>query len=289
VTENSQPGEPRRNQPPYFDPTEAARSFSAGAFVLAGFSFAAIVLLVNLEASQPATVQYERPVGALVTAFIGCVVSAFLMAVLVGQTESRSSTGASQPKPSPDPPAAPDPAAAPGAPAPTPRSGASSRARKFWLALLASVSLSSACLMALWGITDLIGEVFSKSDDLLVGVKVVFVVAGLITVCFVSNTGVDLLRVVNAERRIARALWAQPAAIVAGAVIALVAHASEKTPIYAVAGGELLALLLAVGVALWLATFGRPEDWEAPIAEAVTWLLAAFPTLFFTFLFFMLR
>ena len=281
MTENSQPGEPKKNQPPYFDPTEAARSFSAGAFVLAGFSFAAIVLIVNLEASQPTTVQYERPVGALVTAFIGCVVSAFLMAVLVGQTESPSPPRASQPKPSTDSPAAPG--------SPALRAGASSRSRKFWLALLASVSLSSACLMALWGVTDLIGEVFANSDDLLVGVKVVFVVAGLITVCFVSNTGVDLLRVVNAERRIARALWAQPAAIFVGAGIALVTHPSEKTPVYAVAAGELLALLLAVGVALWLATFGRPEDWEANIAEAVTWLLAALPTLFFTLLFFMLR
>lgn len=261
MTEKSQPGEQKRNQPPYFDPIEAARSFSAGAFVLAGFSFAAIVLIVNLEASQPATVQYERPVGALVTAFIGCVVSAFLMAVLVGQTESHS----------------------------PPRASASSRSRKFWLALLASVSLSSACLMALWGVTDLIGAVFAESDDLLVGVKAVFVVAGLITVCFVSNTGVDLLRVVGAERRIPRALKAQPAAIVAGGIVALGTGVSEKTPVYVVAGCELVALVFAVGVALWLATFGRPEDWGAKYAEAVTWLLAAFPTLFFTFLFFMLR
>ena len=86
-----------------------------------------------------------------------------------------------------------------------------------------------------------------------------------------------------------RALWAQPAAIVVGAGIALLGHVSEKTPVYVVAAGELLALLLAVGVALWLATFGRPEDWEASIAEAVTWVLGAFPTVFFTFLFFMLR
>jgi energy-converting hydrogenase Eha subunit A len=283
VSEKSQPGEQEANQPPYFDPTEAARSFSAGAFVLAGFSFAAIVLIVNLEASEPATVQYERPVGALVTAFLGCVVSAFLMAVLVGQTKSHAPAGTSQPKPSTDPPAGPDP------PAPAPRASVSSRNRKFWLAFLASVSLSSACLMALWGVSDLIGAVFAESDDLLVGVKVVFVVAGLITVCFVSNTGVDLLRVVKAERRIPRALWAQPAAMFAGGVVALGIGVSETTPVYVVAGCELAALVCAVGVALWLATFGRPEDWDAKVAEAVTWLLAAFPTLFFTFLFFMLR
>lgn len=240
-----------RDKPPDFAPPEAARSLSAGAFVLAGFSFAALVLLVSLETGKPG-LTYQRPVGALITAFLGCVVSAFLLALVVGQTRGDSS-------------------------------------RTFWMALMGSITLSSSSLLALWGVTDLVGLVFSSAEGLVSLVRGVFLVAGLLALCFVSKTGVDLLRVAGAEHKISWVLWAQPGAMILGAALAVfVFDVSEQTPIYVIAAFQLVALTFAVGVAVYLATF-KPQDWGGEVAEVVTWGLAAFPTFFVTILFFMLR
>lgn len=245
--------EHRREKPPFFAPPEASRSFSAGAFVLAGFCFAAIVLLVTLETSQP-YLTYERPVGALLTAFLGCVVSGFLMALVVGQTRGD-----------------------------TPRT--------FWLALLGSITLSSSCLLALWGLADLVGIVFSSAEGLRNLVRGVFLVAGLLTLCFVSNTGVDLLRVIEKEVLIPWLLGAQPVGAMTAGIVVGASAVSEKTSIYLVAGFELLALMFAVGVAVYLATFGKLHEWGLlrKVARVVTVGLVATPPFFATILFFMLR
>jgi hypothetical protein len=77
-------GELNPRLPPFFNPAESARSYAAGAFVLAGFCFAAIVLIIGKAADAP--VAYEPVLAALLAAFLGCVVSAFLLALLAGQT-----------------------------------------------------------------------------------------------------------------------------------------------------------------------------------------------------------
>lgn len=239
------------SQPPFFNPRQSASSYSGGAFVLAGFTFAAIVLLVTLEAAKPG-LTYQRAVGALLTAFLGCVISAFLMALVAGQTNDRST-------------------------------------RTFWLALLASITLASSSLLALWGLADMVGAVFSKSGAVLTLVRVTFLAAVVLVVCFISSTGVDLLRVAHAKEKFGWLLLAQAAAVVLGVVVVLVLELSGGTSVYATATTQLGALTLAVVAALGLATFGRLEDWGHEVARWLTVPLVAYPTFLALILLGMLR
>lgn len=164
-------GEHDPREPPFFSPHDASRSYSSIASVVAGFCFAGIVLLVSLEQERPG--QLDRVVGAMLTAFVGLVLSAFLMAIVAGQT--RPST------------------------------------RSFWLALWAGVSLATAALFALWAIAELIWVVFSdvnvagSGEDLTGLVRYVFVVTSILVCAFVTAAAIDLRRIA-----IARA-WPEPA------------------------------------------------------------------------------
>jgi len=248
--ETEDPSEGSFNKLPAFAPPEAARSFSAGAFVLAGFCFASIVLLVQLELSER-SLAYERPVGALLTAFLGCVISGFLMSIVVGQTHQQSD-------------------------------------RTFWLALMASIALASSCLIALWGLADLVAGVFETSNGLPALVRGAFVVAGVLAACFVSNTAVDLLRMKLAADRVWVLLAAQAVAVVVGVFSAIGAGASSGSSIYLVAGVQLLALMMTVAVAVHLATFGKLEDWGRAAAVVATSVLVFYPTFVASVLFVML-
>jgi len=234
-------GELDPSLPPFFNPGEAARGYAAGAFVLAGFCFAAIVL--TLAPAGPAP---EGALSALLTAFLGCVVSAFVLALVAGQTHRSE--------------------------------------RSFWLALLGGICLGTSALFALWGVSELIRvalELKQSSDapvvDLTYGA---FVVASLVVSAFIVVIGIDLSRIgFNKER--ARLKKARSACSVAGepsfeaelrlesgvlsgiALLAwfvpLIAFSVAEVDVAVLAWFALIMLTAAVGAALTLSATGQLE------------------------------
>lgn len=253
------PGEFAPERPPFSNPHETARSYSSAAGVLAGFCFAAIVLLINLQQEAPG--RFGSAVGALLTAFLGFVLSAFLSALVAGQT--RRST------------------------------------RSFWMAHLAGITLAISALFALWGLGDVVAVVFSTSDtdlmrdnaDLITLVRAVFIVASVLVSAFVAATGVDLLRIAGERNLSDKGTDLVAVALIAVLAAAFLAHlfdVSDKKPIDVIAYFALGALVLAVLGVLYLSSFGRLQDVRGKSATTLTLLLMAVPPAGATFLFFRL-
>jgi len=150
-------GELDSSLPPFFDPAEASRGYAAGGFVLAGFCFAAIVLILKDAAAYPD--RYGPSLSALLTAFLGCVVSAFVLSLVTGQTRRSE--------------------------------------RSFWLGLLGGITLGTAALFALWGVSELIRVASIKKPDAAVITLSygVFAAAGIVVSGFILVIGIDLWRI----------------------------------------------------------------------------------------------
>ena len=158
--------EPARLYPPFFNPVETAGSYVTAAAVLAGFSFTAVILIVgNLEQARPGA--FDRAVGALLTAFLGLVLSGFLQAIVAGQMRRSR--------------------------------------RTFWLALVAGVSLATSALFALWGVCEIIDVVFRapgegrRGENLVDLVSWLFILGSIGIAMLVANVGVNLRRLAGAR------------------------------------------------------------------------------------------
>lgn len=216
--------EPNRSYPPFFSPIEAAGSYVGAATVLAGFCFTAVVLIVTLEQSRPG--DFDRAVVALLTAFLGLVLSGFLQAVVAGQMRRSR--------------------------------------RTFWLALLAGVSLASSALFALWGVCEIINVVFSRpaggrqGEDLVELVSWVFVIGSIAITAFVANVGVNLRRLAEADPRDewVRLVIAQLVFVfVAELALRYAIDVTDQTPINRIAIIQLVAVAVVIISTLVLASF----------------------------------
>lgn len=248
------PGELDSARPPFFNPHDTARSYSSTAAVLAGFCFAAIVLLINLQQSAPG--RFGSAVGALLTAFLGLVISAFLSALVAGQT--RVST------------------------------------RSFWMAHLAGITLATSGLFALWGLVDVVAVAFSNADvaldaDVISLLHWVFVVASGLISAFVWAASVNLRRIAGAKQlkgnAIALAVIGVAGMLVAKWLFATMFGVSETKPIDTIAYVQLGALVVAVLGALCLSSFGQLQDPRGGLATLLTMLLVAVPPIFATLLY----
>lgn len=247
------PGELSPDQAAFFDPRETARSYAGSAAVLAGFCFAAIVLLINLQQHAPG--RFGNAVGALLTAFLGLVLAAFLLALVAGQS----------------------------------RLGA----RTFWLAHVAGTMLATSALFALWGIADVVAVAFARvrialDADLITLLRVVFLVASVLITAFIGATSVNLRRIAGTTS-LRRATLALGASALVGVGLGLVfadwLDVSESKPIDLIAYADLIALLVAVSGALWLWSFGRLDTPKGRVATGLTLFLMLTPSMLATLLF----
>lgn len=225
---------------PYFDPRESARSYSAAAVVLAGFCFAAIVLVVG-AAHDACNGRCDRSVVALITAFLACVVSSFAMALVVA--ESKRSV------------------------------------RVYWLALIAGSTLAIAGLFALWGVLELVVVLTDdgKSGLRLFAIAT-FVVTTVIVAVFVLATAVNVQRsmakwgrvVAGGRKPAVLAKWLVAGQTGLGLLTFVVALLSgvKDAPAYWIAGPELLVLLVAVCSIVWISSFGTPRGPQGSACDA---------------------
>ena len=186
---------------------EACRAYASVAAVLAGFCFAAVVLIVSLQQGNvnlkaqalvqaeaqtltelraqgalseqdaqagarkeagrqakqlnklTAANKFDRAIGAFLAAFVGLVMSSFLMARVGGRAPIEDTSN-----PSP---------------------------RTLWLVLLASVTLATSSLFALWGLAELITVVLDRPNVITL-VRTVFVVTSILAAGFVVAAAHDV-------------------------------------------------------------------------------------------------
>jgi hypothetical protein len=219
----------------WFKPHEAARSYASAAAVLAGFCFAAVVLIVsleqgaiNLQASGQVDLALEpgdldRAVGALLTAFLGLVLSSFLFARVGGQPEPVQ--------------------------------------RGFWSVLLASVGLATSALFALWGLSELIDVVLDR-DEVHTLVRWVFVATSVLAASFVAAAACDRFgtEIEDAQRPWAMLLLVLTAALGGFCVFFLGLRLSgspdlgSATPIDRIAKIQIVGFVIVVLAALGLSS-----------------------------------
>ena len=239
--------------PLFYSPIEPSGRYVGAAAVLAGFCFTAVVLIVTLDKSNPG--EFDRAVGALLTAFLGLVLSAFLESIVSGQTRRSR--------------------------------------RTFRLALLSSVSLATSALFALWGMCEVIDVVFSR-PRLLDLVSGVFVVGSIVIAVFVANVGVNVRRLAGMDPRDAwtRLVIGQLVAVFVAEILRRHYNVTEQTSIDRIAIAQLVGLTVVIVSTLLYASWGglprRPDGrwlrgWGASVARACvaigsTYFVVALPT-----------
>lgn len=123
---------------------------------------------------------------ALMTAFVGLIMSSFLMARVGARAGFRASVD--------DKGSPPD------------RGDLVPSARTFWLVLLASAGLATSALFALWGLANLIDGVPGQDGTVITLVWLVFVATSILAVAFVAAAAADL-RAAEAEAEATEQMW----------------------------------------------------------------------------------
>ena len=238
------------DEPAFYDPVKASASYVGAATVLAGFCFTAVVLTATLQRDLPGA--FDRAVGALLTAFLGLVLAGFLEVIVAGQT--------------------------------------SAGVRTFWLALLAGIVLSTSALFALWGVSEIIGVVFSRQaagvrgEHLVDLVSRVFAAGSVAIAALVAHSGVNLRRhagVAPGRAWTVIVLWQLAGVAFAESLMRLGLTVTHQTSIARIASFQLVGMLVLVVTPLLLASQAstRADDGPALVrATVLAYGLCALPT-----------
>ena len=120
----------------------------------------------QLEAKTLGPKSFDRAIGALLTAFVGLVISSLLMARVGARagTEDPDRRGV----------------------------GGDPIRRTLWLVLLGSTGLATSGLFALWGLAELVDVVFKDNGAAITLVWLVFVATSILAAAFVTAAASDL-------------------------------------------------------------------------------------------------
>lgn len=144
----------------------------------------------ELEENTLGPKSFDRAIGALLTAFVGLVMSAFLMARVGARSDVDGLREDDQPSR-----LLADDERSPGI------------RRTLWLVLLASTGLATSALFALWGLAELVDVVLADNGAVVTLVWLVFVATSILAAAFVTVAACDLRTAGSEAERSTPVLW----------------------------------------------------------------------------------